>query len=297
MAWAIAANHGGGYSYRLCPATPAGDISEACFQRHQLDFDGTTSDILFGNGSRVAVRPFLPSTSHFFPHSPVMHLQQAVAMVFGVGAAFACAQQPEQRDSVISTVGKLTARPPLTRTCCPRTCAQPKCMCTDPAHNYPRGHLPRRVPVGAQPGPGLLPVRRVPDLRGHARPGRRHPPGRPLRCRSHGGPLRGHQRVLRQQVPLGPQQGQGPRRQGGVPRAARRVQGPRVGRPVRGQARRGGPRVPVDHRRLGPWPLPHQRDPKPRAPLGPADQLPRRLRRRPGLQDPGLVPSGHGHLP
>ena len=32
VAWAIAANHGGGYSYRLCPADPVDAINEACFQ-------------------------------------------------------------------------------------------------------------------------------------------------------------------------------------------------------------------------------------------------------------------------
>ena len=58
VAWAIAANHGGGYSYRLCPAPTGGggvDVTEACFQSHQLDFAGTTSDILFANGTRVSI--------------------------------------------------------------------------------------------------------------------------------------------------------------------------------------------------------------------------------------------------
>ena len=39
VSWAITANHGGGYSYRLCPADEAGGVTEACFQRTPLAFD------------------------------------------------------------------------------------------------------------------------------------------------------------------------------------------------------------------------------------------------------------------
>lgn len=39
VAWGITANHGGGYSYRLCPL---GAESEACFQRTVLRFEGDT---------------------------------------------------------------------------------------------------------------------------------------------------------------------------------------------------------------------------------------------------------------
>ena len=56
----------GGYSYRLCPAAPAGDINEACFQTHQLDFAGTTSDILYSNGTRITI-PLTTTTIGTFP--------------------------------------------------------------------------------------------------------------------------------------------------------------------------------------------------------------------------------------
>ena len=39
VAQAITANHGGGYSYRLCPADEPGGVTEACFQRTPLAFD------------------------------------------------------------------------------------------------------------------------------------------------------------------------------------------------------------------------------------------------------------------
>eukprot|EP00419_Tripos_fusus_P012397 CAMPEP_0172667152 /NCGR_PEP_ID=MMETSP1074-20121228/8242_1 /TAXON_ID=2916 /ORGANISM="Ceratium fusus, Strain PA161109" /LENGTH=438 /DNA_ID=CAMNT_0013483619 /DNA_START=59 /DNA_END=1376 /DNA_ORIENTATION=+ len=37
VAWGPRYNHGGGYQYRLCPATEP--LTEECFQRHPLDFD------------------------------------------------------------------------------------------------------------------------------------------------------------------------------------------------------------------------------------------------------------------
>lgn len=38
MAWTLQANHGGGYSYRLCPLGE--NLTEACFQQRPLDFVG-----------------------------------------------------------------------------------------------------------------------------------------------------------------------------------------------------------------------------------------------------------------
>ncbi|CAJ1443282.1 unnamed protein product [Effrenium voratum] len=51
VAWAIAANHGGGYSYRLCPKS--GDVSEECFQRHVLKFVGDTQWLIYGNVTQM----------------------------------------------------------------------------------------------------------------------------------------------------------------------------------------------------------------------------------------------------
>ena len=36
-------NHGGGYSYRLCPADEPGGVTEACFRRTPLDFVGPSA--------------------------------------------------------------------------------------------------------------------------------------------------------------------------------------------------------------------------------------------------------------
>lgn len=51
VGWAISANHGGGYSYRLCKK--GGDITEECFQRTPLRFAGNTSWIQYADGRRT----------------------------------------------------------------------------------------------------------------------------------------------------------------------------------------------------------------------------------------------------
>jgi len=64
VGWAISANHGGGYSYRLCPSD--GNVTEECFQRTQLKFAGETSWIAFPNGTRFAF-PITKVTNGTFP--------------------------------------------------------------------------------------------------------------------------------------------------------------------------------------------------------------------------------------
>lgn len=49
VTWQIENNHGGGYSWRLCPAEEA--LTEECFQKHQLDFVQDQQGIVFQNGT------------------------------------------------------------------------------------------------------------------------------------------------------------------------------------------------------------------------------------------------------
>jgi hypothetical protein len=51
----MVANHGGGYSYRLCPAT--GDPTEACFEAHTLSFATAEHEILDTDGKLVTRFP------------------------------------------------------------------------------------------------------------------------------------------------------------------------------------------------------------------------------------------------
>ncbi|CAE7510264.1 unnamed protein product [Symbiodinium natans] len=49
VAWGVAANHGGGYQYRLCPAGMTA-LTEECFQEMPLAFVGDKQWLQFGNG-------------------------------------------------------------------------------------------------------------------------------------------------------------------------------------------------------------------------------------------------------
>jgi len=50
VGWALSAQHGGGYSYRLCPKSLA--LTEACFQAHHLSFANKNTTVRYHDGSR-----------------------------------------------------------------------------------------------------------------------------------------------------------------------------------------------------------------------------------------------------
>lgn len=49
VAWGPRYNHGGGYQYRLCPASEP--LTEECFQRHPLEFDRARQVLKWNNGT------------------------------------------------------------------------------------------------------------------------------------------------------------------------------------------------------------------------------------------------------
>lgn len=56
LAWAMSANHAGGYAYRICRADTVGGVTEACFQEGHLAFaDEGTSFVVYPNGTRVGL--------------------------------------------------------------------------------------------------------------------------------------------------------------------------------------------------------------------------------------------------
>lgn len=56
--WHIRNNHGGGYSYRLCPLPDNfTDLTEECFQQNPLDFVIGEQAIVFPNGSLLYLKP------------------------------------------------------------------------------------------------------------------------------------------------------------------------------------------------------------------------------------------------
>eukprot|EP00746_Dinoflagellata_sp_MGD_P021488 gnl/MRDRNA2_/MRDRNA2_150165_c0_seq1.p1 gnl/MRDRNA2_/MRDRNA2_150165_c0~~gnl/MRDRNA2_/MRDRNA2_150165_c0_seq1.p1 ORF type:complete len:462 (+),score=70.98 gnl/MRDRNA2_/MRDRNA2_150165_c0_seq1:63-1448(+) len=52
VSWGIAANHGGGYQYRLCPK--AQPLTEECFQQMPLAFASDTQTLILGNGTALS---------------------------------------------------------------------------------------------------------------------------------------------------------------------------------------------------------------------------------------------------
>jgi len=61
VAWAIEANHGGGYQYRICPANSP--QTEACFQANPLKFVGDKQWLQFGGGTDVNNRTEILATT------------------------------------------------------------------------------------------------------------------------------------------------------------------------------------------------------------------------------------------
>ena len=57
VSWNIRNNHGGGYSYRLCPSSEP--LTEACFQAHPLRFVRDAHSLVFANGTRVKISGWL----------------------------------------------------------------------------------------------------------------------------------------------------------------------------------------------------------------------------------------------
>lgn len=51
VSWYIAFNHGGGYSYRLCPRSEP--LTEECFQNNLLEFASTEHLVLFKSGAKA----------------------------------------------------------------------------------------------------------------------------------------------------------------------------------------------------------------------------------------------------
>lgn len=68
--WALYANHGGGYSYRVCKkgADKNGKQTEACFQQTPLDFATQESTVVYTDGSRAPFTiPAVTTSKGTFP--------------------------------------------------------------------------------------------------------------------------------------------------------------------------------------------------------------------------------------
>lgn len=63
VGWGMSAQHGGGYSYRLCPK--GSTLNEDCFQSNTLKFTGKNSTIHFDDGSHGDIT--IPTTTYVAP--------------------------------------------------------------------------------------------------------------------------------------------------------------------------------------------------------------------------------------
>jgi len=101
VGWSITANHGGGYSYRVCPKTNT--PTEDCFQSHHLSLKGDQSWLLYGAmsdspGARVAI-PALRLSSGTHPEGSQWTRNPIPACAGtsgGVGKGFNCSGLPPQ---------------------------------------------------------------------------------------------------------------------------------------------------------------------------------------------------------
>jgi len=63
VGWGLSAQHGGGYSYRLCPK--GSQVTEKCFQSNTLRFAAANSTIHFDDGSHADIE--IPTTTYTAP--------------------------------------------------------------------------------------------------------------------------------------------------------------------------------------------------------------------------------------
>merc|ERR1711879_648388 len=63
VGWGLSAQHGGGYSYRLCPK--GSTITEECFQSNTLRFTAKNSTIHFDDGSHADIK--VPTKTYVAP--------------------------------------------------------------------------------------------------------------------------------------------------------------------------------------------------------------------------------------
>eukprot|EP00912_Choanoflagellata_sp_UC4_P000020 UC4_evm3s13 len=69
VAWGLWANHGGGYSYRLCKNDGTSLVTEECFQKNSLSFYGKNSTLQHINGSRFEIPRVMLNVGTYPPNS------------------------------------------------------------------------------------------------------------------------------------------------------------------------------------------------------------------------------------
>ena len=130
----LAVNHGGGYSYRLCPRSA--NLTEQCFQRTPLAFVGNTSDLVGPSGEVFHTIPAARTTVGTTP----------------TGSEWTRNPIPDQHDPGIPP-NFPPPLPGLSGHCCDEGCAD-GCAALKGAQFNIMDRV--QVPSGLSPGPWVL---------------------------------------------------------------------------------------------------------------------------------------------
>jgi len=104
VGWSMAANHGGGYSYRLCQRPEDGDLmkaTEECFQRTPLDFVGNRSWMVYTKGEHKGRRYEIDAT-HTTEGTWPRGSMWARNPIPNMGGEHATGQTPQQTDKIMA---------------------------------------------------------------------------------------------------------------------------------------------------------------------------------------------------
>ena len=161
VSWNVRNNHGGGYQYRLCPASEP--LTEACFQKMPLEFHQDKQAIVFPNGSTFPIAGTFVADGTLPAGSTWARLPIPSA---GLGPR--CLPGPTDTNTTKNGCQHWEGRDDghnghIDGPCvpCPETAGSDCSRCDNSAHNVPSFKPP--VPaVQAAPVEGVLDVLKVP---------------------------------------------------------------------------------------------------------------------------------------
>eukprot|EP00039_Didymoeca_costata_P006387 m.89761 g.89761 ORF g.89761 m.89761 type:complete len:384 (+) comp13238_c0_seq2:20-1171(+) len=172
VVWQIRFNHGGGYSYRLCPADKK--LTEECFQSNHLEFVLGKQALLFSNGTRLPITGVFVNEGTSPPGSIWSRLPLP-SSVLGPRCScdmdnnykpgnFNCGCRMGEEKDACTTPGNCSSgqcEP------CPETAGSDCSRCDNPPPNYPWGRSSFAPPCDEEcmaQRPAVLDVVRVPKV-------------------------------------------------------------------------------------------------------------------------------------
>lgn len=164
VSWNVRNNHGGGYQYRLCPASEP--LTEQCFQKYPLEFVQERHAILFANGTSVPIKGTFVSEGTLPEGSTWARLP-----IPATGLGPRCLPGPNDTNSTpngcMKWEGRSNHNGHVDGPCvaCPETAGSDCSRCSNPGWpgKGPRPAFEPLLPgVMEAPSPGVLDVLKVP---------------------------------------------------------------------------------------------------------------------------------------